>query len=105
MGYLICDYNFVGIRHCTLSSTSEVPTGRSALSMAFDLTGSHRGASSLYIDGQAAGSAEVVIQPYRYSFEEGLEIGKDPQTPVSESYESPFRFNGTLEKVVLEVEG
>jgi arylsulfatase len=72
--------------------------------MAFDLTGSHRGISTLYIDGQEEGSAEVVTQPSRYSFEEGLEIGKDPQTPVAESYESPFEFNGTLEKVVLEVE-
>ena len=83
-GHLVCDYNFVGIRHYTASSTSEVPAGRSALSMAFDLTGSDRGISTLYIDGQAVGSAEVVTPPYRYSFEEGLEIGKDSQTPVSE---------------------
>jgi arylsulfatase len=73
--------------------------------MAFDLTGSHQGVCTLYIDGQARGSSEVMIQPYRYSFEEGLEIGKDPQTPVSESYGSPFRFTGTIEKVVMEVEG
>ena len=104
-GHLVCDYNFVGMRHYTVSSTSEVPAGRSALSMAFDLTGSHQGVCTLYIDGQARGSSEVMIQPYRYSFEEGLEIGKDPQTPVSESYESPFRFTGTIEKVVMEVEG
>ena len=104
-GHLVCDYNFVGIRHYTVSSTFEVPAGRSALSMAFDLTGSHRGVSTLYIDGEDVSSAEVVIQPYRYSFEEGLEIGKDPQTPVSESYKSPFVFTGTLEKVVMEVEG
>lgn len=104
-GHLVCDYNFVGMRHYTVSSTSEVPAGRSALSMAFDLTGSQQGVCTLYIEGQARGSAEVMIQPYRYSFEEGLEIGKDPQTPVSESYESPFRFTGTIEKVVLEVEG
>jgi arylsulfatase len=104
-GHLVCDYNFVGERHYIVRSTSEVPAGRSALSMAFDLTGSHRGVCTLYIDGQARGSSEVMIQPYRYSFEEGLEIGKDPQTPVSKNYESPFGFTGTLEKVVLEVKG
>ncbi len=103
-GHLLYDYNFVGERHYIVRSTSEVPAGSSVLTMAFDLTGSHRGVSTLFIDGQAVGSAEVVTQPSRYSFEEGLEIGKDPQTPVSESYESPFAFNGTLEKVVLEVE-
>jgi hypothetical protein len=45
------------------------------------------------------------VVPIRYSFEEGLEVGRNPQTPVRESYESPFPFNGTLEKVVMEVDG
>ena len=103
-GHLVYDYNFVGKRHYTVTSSSKVPIGSSVLSMAFDQTGSHRGVSTLYIDGQAAGSTEVLTQPSRYSFEEGLEVGRDPQTPVSERYESPFAFNGTLYKVVLEVE-
>jgi hypothetical protein len=43
--------------------------------------------------------------PTRYSYDEGLEIGKDPQTPVTENYKSPFKFTGTLKKVVMEVKG
>ena len=43
--------------------------------------------------------------PNIYSWEEGLEIGTDRLTPVTESYKSPFEFTGTLKKVVLEVEG
>ena len=41
--------------------------------------------------------------PGRYSFEEGLEVGQDPQTPVSLDYESPFKYNGGLQKVVMKV--
>ena len=41
--------------------------------------------------------------PNIYSWEEGLEIGTDRLTPVTESYKSPFEFTGTLKKVVLEV--
>ena len=36
---------------------------------------------------------------------EPLDCGQDTQTPVSPAYESPFRFTGTLKKVVLEVHG
>jgi len=36
---------------------------------------------------------------------EPLDCGQDTQTPVSEDYESPFAFTGTIDKVVLEVLG
>ncbi len=102
-GHLLYDYNRLGERHYALTSTSEVPTGPTVLTMAFNLTGSHEGVSTLYIDGREEGSIDVVTQPSRYSFEEGLEVGRDPQTPVTDIYETPFEFSGTLEKVVLEV--
>jgi hypothetical protein len=35
----------------------------------------------------------------------GLLIGRNTGTPVSHSYESPFTFTGTIEKVTIEVEG
>lgn len=102
-GHLVCDYNYMGERLYSVTSTSKVPTGRSVLTMAFEKTGSHRGISTLYIDGKDVGGTEVVTVPSRYSFEEGLEVGRDSQTPVTESYEVPFKFTGTIEKVVLEV--
>ena len=102
-GHLVYDYNYMGERLYSVTSTSKVPTGRSVLTMAFEKTGGHRGISTLYIDGKDVGGTEVVTVPSRYSFEEGLEVGRDSQTPVTESYEVPFKFTGTIEKVVLEV--
>jgi len=100
--HLVYDFNYLGIRHYIATSTLEVPKGSSVLTLTFDKTGNHKGVSTIYINGQDVGSTEVETVQW-YSVEEGLEIGKDPQTPVTDSYVSPFEFTGTIEKVVLEV--
>lgn len=103
---LIYDYNFLDRIHYVITSKTEVPTGNSTLGFAFNKTGSHRGLGRLFIDGTESGAGPIPLTEIaRYSEEEGMEIGKDPQTPVSESYKSPFSFNGTLKKVVVEVKG
>jgi arylsulfatase A-like enzyme len=100
---LVFDYNYLGLRHYTVTSKSEVPTGSSILEMAFKKTGDHKGVATLYINGRDASSVGVVTEGVMYSWEEGLEIGKDTHTPVSDRYTSPFQFNGTIDKVVMEV--
>ncbi|MDD1731687.1 MAG: arylsulfatase, partial [Methanosaeta sp. NSM2] len=56
------------------------------------------------INRKEVGSVDITYTvPGRYSFEEGLEVGKDPQTPVSDDYQSPFIYTGDLEKVVMTV--
>ncbi len=58
----------------------------------------------LHINGKAVGKGAIAqTVPNIYSWEEGLEIGTDRLTPVTESYKSPFKFTGTIKKVVLEV--
>jgi len=104
--HLVYDYNFLGLKHYIVTSEEEVPTGPSTLGFSFTKTGPYQGEGRLLINDKEQGHLAMPrLVPKRYSFEEGLEVGKDPQTPVSESYESPFVFNGTLEKVVMEVEG
>ncbi|MDD1741700.1 MAG: arylsulfatase [Methanotrichaceae archaeon] len=101
--HLIFDYNYLGLRHYNVTSKSDVPTDRSVLKMVFDKTGNHKGLATLYINDQNEGSIEVLNEGWRYSLEEGLEIGSDSHTAVTDSYDSPFRFNGTIDKVVMEV--
>jgi arylsulfatase len=109
---LIFDYNYLGLRHTNITSDIEVPTGNSTLGFSFDKTAegdflNHTGVTgiaTLYINGKAAGSGIIdPTIPNIYSYEEGLEIGKDSLTPVTESYRSPFEFSGIIKKVVLEV--
>jgi hypothetical protein len=109
---LVFDYNYLGIKHTTIVSDAEVPAGNSTLGFGFDKTAKAdflnntgaTGIGTLYINGKAVGKAAIApTVPNIYSWEEGLEIGTDRLTPVTESYESPFEFTGTLKKVVLEV--
>ena len=103
-GHLVYDYNLLGLRHYTIVSEDPVPSGKTVLSFVFDKTGPYQGEGRLFIDSKEEGTVSMPrLVPNRYSFEEGLEVGRDPQTPVNESYTSPFRFTGTLEKVVMEV--
>jgi hypothetical protein len=109
---LVFDYNYLGIRHTTITSKAKVPTGPSTLGFSFDKTAKAdffnntgaTGIGTLYINGKEVGKATIApTVPNIYSWEEGLEIGTDRLTPVTESYKSPFEFTGTLKKVVLEV--
>ncbi|MDD2835340.1 MAG: arylsulfatase [Methanothrix sp.] len=109
---LVFDYNYLGIKHTTIVSDAEVPTGNSTLGFSFDKTAdadflNHTAATGigmLYINGKAVGKGAIAqTVPNIYSWEEGLEIGTDRLTPVTESYKSPFKFTGTIKKVVLEV--
>ncbi len=101
--HLVFDYNYNDLTHYNVTSKSEVPTGSSVLGVAFAKTGRNKGVATLYINDQDEGSVKVVCETATYSLEEGLEVGKDSHTPVTDSYTSPFGFNGTLEKVVMEV--
>ena len=104
--HLVFDYNFLGIKHHTIVSQDEIAAGPAVMGFAFNKTGPYHGMGTLYINGTQQGQMPIgPTVPNRYSFEEGLEIGKDPQTPVNESYSSPFSFTGTLKKVVFEAEG
>jgi arylsulfatase len=102
--HLIFDYNLFGMKHFVITSQDEVPEGEATLGFEFKKTGRWTGEGTLFINRKEVGSGDITYTvPGRYSFEEGLEVGKDPQTPVSDDYQSPFEYNGDLEKVVMTV--
>jgi arylsulfatase len=38
----------------------------------------------------------------KYTSDETFDIGEDSNSPVSDAYTSPFRFTGTIRKVVID---
>jgi len=61
-------------------------------------------AGLVLVDGKEA--AKVRIEktiPLRISLDETMDIGEDAGTPVSEEYKVPFKFKGTLGKVVIDL--
>jgi arylsulfatase A-like enzyme len=102
---LVYDHNYLGIEHYMVSSDRDVPAGPSVLEYRFEKTGEHQGIGRLFINGEKVG--ETIIPrtiPVSYG-PEGLDIGRDSLTPVSEDYTSPFKFTGVLEKVEVTVNG
>lgn len=65
------------------------------------------GTVTVRVDDQPAVTADVTkMIPFNYSLTgEGLCCGFDSETPVSDRYDSPYRFTGDLAEVVLRIAG
>ena len=62
------------------------------------------GLLTLTVDGKEVADGKLARTiPFRVSADETLDIGEDTGTPVSEDYHVPFKFNGTLNKVVIDL--
>lgn len=102
---LVYEYNYVELERYVVTSRSEVPVGSSVLQMRFDLTGRLQGTAALLVDGSEVGRGEIPRTCPVTTGLEPLDCGQDTQTPVSGSYQSPFRFSGTIDRVEVEVRG
>jgi arylsulfatase A-like enzyme len=106
-GLLHYVHNFVGMEEHRITSNVELSPGEHTLGFRFDKTGEHRGRGTLLLDGAPVGEGEIPhFTPTRFSITgEGLCCGYDLGMPVVDDYRPPFRFTGTLRRVVVEVEG
>ena len=98
----VYEYNFGEVRY-VVRSDREVPVGRNVLRMEFAKTGPQRGTATLLIDGERVGGVDI---PRTWPFiaaQAGLHCGRDDGSPVSDQYEAPFRFTGTLRHVIVEL--
>ena len=60
------------------------------------------GLATLSVDGKKVAEQKLARTiPFRVSADETFDIGEDTGTPVSEDYHVPFKFTGTLNKVVI----
>lgn len=98
-GHLVFDYNIFG-QHVRSVSSGPVPSGRSEVGVAF--TRIDRNATAeVIVAGERSGRAEVPFVLRMFSTN-GMDIGHNPGSPVSESYDAPFAFNGAIRRVVFE---
>lgn len=106
-GLLHYVHNFVGMEEHRITSNVELSPGEHTLGFRFDKTGEHQGRGTLLLDGEPVGEGEIPrFTPTRFSITgEGLCCGYDLGMPVVDDYRPPFRFTGTLRRVVVEVEG
>ena len=100
-------YNFGGLERTTVSSPQALSPGRHTILYEFAYDGGKPGSggtSRLSVDGQPVGEARVPrTMPFVYSADEGVDVGMDNETPVTEDYkQGATRFTGRIVKVTVE---
>jgi arylsulfatase len=107
-------HNYVAIDYFYTKSKETIPAGHHFLSMEFTPTGkpdikNGRGAPgvvSLFLDGKKIGRGEMpVTTPLRLAQGGAMLVGADVGAPVTPQYKPPFRFTGTIRRVIVDVSG
>ena len=98
-GHLVVDYNAFD-DHTIVTSSIPVPEGDATLGARITRTGRSTGTVELRIDGELVGSAELGFM-MRMISSLGASLGQDHGSAVSQQYEGPFEFTGTLHEVEI----
>ncbi len=101
-------YNFGGLEESKVSSAQPLSAGKHTVLYEFAYDGGKPGSggmSRLTIDGKAAGEVRVPrTMPFVYSADEGVDVGRDNETPVAKDYkEGDNAFTGTIDKVTVAI--
>ena len=102
------DYNLFGLQHTNISSPSILDVGNHLIKFEFIVdepkpgTG---GTCAIYIDGQKVAEGYIPsTQPFAYSGDEGVDVGTDNETNVTNDYkEGDNEFTGKINKVTVDI--
>ncbi len=107
-GELVFDYNLGLFAHYRVGGP--LPAGARRLEARFEYDGRDGkpagggGTVTLLADGQTVGQGRLErTLPLAYSMTDGLDVGLDTGSPVSDRYEPPFRFSGRLAAVDVDL--
>ena len=97
----VVDYNAFN-DHAMIESTVAVPTGDSTLVARLRRGAGRSGSISLEVNGQPAGTVEIPLVMMMIS-SVGASIGYNHGSAVSDRYEAPFGFAGTLHSLEIQL--
>jgi len=101
-------YNYLGLETYRVAGSKPVPAGKATIRYEFAYEGpglGKGGTGTILVDGEkvAAGTIERT-QANVFSADEGADVGRDGETPVTDDYkERDNGFTGKIYKVVVEV--
>ncbi len=107
-GKLAYCHNWLGKEHYTVVADTPLPAGPVTVRFEFAYDGGDAGAGgtgSLFVGDTLVGQGRIDnTVAYTYSLDEGMDVGKDLATPVSEDYaEGDSVFTGTIHSVTIDV--
>jgi arylsulfatase len=100
-------YNFGGLERFTVAAPAALAPGRHTVLYEFIYDGGTPGSggtSKLSVDGKPVGETRVAhTMPFLYSADEGVDVGMDNETVVTDDYrEGANKFTGRILKVTVE---
>jgi arylsulfatase A-like enzyme len=100
-------YNFLGIDQQKIASTKVVPPGAATIKFEFKYDGGgpgKGGSGTISVNGEKFADGRIDrTQGFIFSADEGVDVGADLATAVSDDYNVPFRFTGSIGKVVVDI--
>jgi arylsulfatase len=90
-----------------VTSSEKLPSGKSTVRVEFKYDGgglAKGGTVTMFVNDKKVGEGRVDKTIYvRFSADETFDTGLDTGSPVSNLYQSPFRFTGTLNKIEIDI--
>ena len=106
-GRPVFHYNTADVFHAEIAATETLRPGKQLVRVDFKYDGGGigmGGLATLRVNGKVWGEGRIERTiPIRITLDEGLDIGEDTGTPVARSYDVPYKFNGTIENVIVEL--
>jgi arylsulfatase len=101
------EYNYFTVERFKIAGKDRLTPGKHTVRFEFKYDGGgvgKGGTGTIIVDGKEAakGRIEKTILG-RFSADETFDTGEDTGSPVSDLYKSPFRFAGTITKVVIDL--
>jgi arylsulfatase len=102
------DYNFFGLEHTNIASANALAAGKHQIKYEFIIDAPKPGSGGkcvLYVDGEKVAEGKIPkTQPFLYSGDEGVDVGTDNETNVTNDYkEGDNRFTGKIKKVTVDI--
>lgn len=107
-GKLVYQYNWFDDVRTIVTSDKPMPVGESTVKMDFVYDGKpgergKGGTATLFINDAKVGSVHLEKTVAARFGLDTFGVGEDSGAPVSKSYQAPFRFNGKIEKVTIDL--
>src|SRR4030095_3881371 len=102
------EYNFFGLEHTNITSSKALGAGKHEIRYEFVADDPKPGAGgkcTLYVDGQMVSEGRIPrTEPFAFSGDEGVDVGVDNETNVSNDYaERENKFTGKIKKVTIAI--
>ncbi len=98
-------YNVANVAHFDIAAKDALAAGRHTVVFDFKYDGGgigKGGTGTLSVDGKQVAQGRInATMAIRFSVDETFDVGADTGTPVNLDYDVPFKFTGTIEKVVV----